>query len=147
MTTLQKTLITAVVATLAGAGIYKARQAAQLRAENQALRQEQEPLTNELGRLRAENQRLAKAATAKEDQKALTQAQMKELLKLRGQSGQAQNAVKELAKLKASPTPLNALMQAMRYQQLLAGKRHRAEIGETGRACQSCPHEGKASPD
>jgi RNA polymerase sigma factor (sigma-70 family) len=113
MTTLQKTLITAVIATLAGAGIYEARQAAQLRAENQALRQEQEPLTNELGRLRAENQRLAKAATAKEDQKALTQAQMKELLKLRGQSGQARNAVKELAKLKASPTPLNALMQAI----------------------------------
>ena len=41
MTTLQKTLVTATVAVLAGAGIYEARQAAQLREQNQSLRQHQ----------------------------------------------------------------------------------------------------------
>jgi RNA polymerase sigma factor (sigma-70 family) len=112
MTTLQKTLVTAVLAALAGAVFYEARQAAQLRAENQSL-QQQAPLTNELVRLRAENQKLTDAATRKEDQKALTQAQLNELLKLRGQAGQARSAVQELARAKASPAPLNALMQAI----------------------------------
>ena len=117
MTALQKTLVTAAVVVLAGAVIYEARQAAQLRAKNQTLQQEQGPLTNELIRLQAENQRLTNAATRKEDQKALTQAQMSELLKLRNQSGQARSAVQELAKLKASPAaqtgPMQALMQAI----------------------------------
>jgi RNA polymerase sigma factor (sigma-70 family) len=103
MTTLQKTLVTAVLAALAGAVFYEARQAAQLRAENQSLQQQ----------LRAENQKLTDAATRKEEQKALTQAQWHELLKLRGQAGQARSAVQELARAKASPAPQNALMQAI----------------------------------
>lgn len=41
MTTLQKTIITATVAPLAGAGIYEARQAAQLRDQNQTLQKQQ----------------------------------------------------------------------------------------------------------
>lgn len=39
MTTLQKTLVTATVAVLAGAGIYEVRQVSQLREQNQALQQ------------------------------------------------------------------------------------------------------------
>jgi RNA polymerase sigma factor (sigma-70 family) len=72
MTTLQKTLVTVTVAALAGAGIYEARQAAQLRDQVQALQQQQAPLaeqvqqlqnsfhdaTNLLGDLRAETSRL-----------------------------------------------------------------------------------------
>jgi hypothetical protein len=42
MTTLQKTLVTAAVAVLAGAGIYEARQASQLRKQNRALQQQLE---------------------------------------------------------------------------------------------------------
>jgi RNA polymerase sigma factor (sigma-70 family) len=41
MTTLQKTIVTATVAVLAGGGIYEARQAAQLREQNRALQQQQ----------------------------------------------------------------------------------------------------------
>jgi RNA polymerase sigma factor (sigma-70 family) len=112
MTALQKTLATAAVAVLAGAVIYEARQAAQLRAQNQTLQQQHAPLSNELVRLRTENQRLTNAAARKEDQKALTHTQMSELLKLRNQSGQARSAVQELAKLKASPAPQTGSMQA-----------------------------------
>jgi RNA polymerase sigma factor (sigma-70 family) len=116
MTALQKTLVTAAVAVLAGAVIYEARQAAQFRAENQTLQQQQGPLTNELVRLRAENQRLTNGAARKEDQKTLTQAQMSELLKLRSQAGQARNAVQELTKVKAAPAPQNGSLQSMLMQ-------------------------------
>jgi RNA polymerase sigma factor (sigma-70 family) len=44
MTTLQKTVITATIAILAGAGIYEARQASQLRDQVQTLQQQQAPL-------------------------------------------------------------------------------------------------------
>jgi RNA polymerase sigma factor (sigma-70 family) len=123
MTTLQKTLVTAVLAALAGAVFYEARQAAQLRAENQSLQQQQAPLTNELVRLRAENQK-------KEDQKALTQAQWNELLKLRGQAGQARSAVQELARAKASPAPQNALMQAIFTNSFAKGVAQAEESGK-----------------
>jgi RNA polymerase sigma factor (sigma-70 family) len=53
MTTLQKTIVTATVAVLAGAGIYEARQAAQLREQNQAFRQQQAPLTEQIQQLRS----------------------------------------------------------------------------------------------
>lgn len=86
---------------------------AQLRAQNATLQQEQAPLTNEVARLRAENQRLTNVATHKEDQQALSQTQLNELLKLRGQAGQARSAVQELAKLKASSAPPNGPMQAL----------------------------------
>jgi RNA polymerase sigma factor (sigma-70 family) len=95
MTTLQKTLVTATVAILAGAGIYEARQAAQLRDQVQTLQQQQTPLaeqiqqlqnsfadaTNRLADLLAENSRLQKLQN------------QNELLKLRGQVGvlQSQN--------------------------------------------------------
>jgi len=51
MTTLQKTLVTAAVAVLAGAGIYEARQAAQLREQNQTLQQQQALLTEQIQQL------------------------------------------------------------------------------------------------
>jgi|GEM_PF-616993 len=54
MTTLQKTLVTATVAVLAGAGIYEARQAAQLREQNQTLQQQQAPLAEQIKQLQQE---------------------------------------------------------------------------------------------
>src|ERR1017187_7865906 len=44
MTTLQKIIVTATVATLAGAGIYEAHQNAKLREQNQSLEQQQATL-------------------------------------------------------------------------------------------------------
>jgi RNA polymerase sigma factor (sigma-70 family) len=57
MTTLQKTIITAIVAVLAGAGIYEAHQVRQLREQNQSLRQQ-------LNQLPAENERLSSKSFA-----------------------------------------------------------------------------------
>ena len=51
MTMLQKTLVTATVAVLAGAGLYEARQAAQLRDQVQTLQQQQAPMAEQIARL------------------------------------------------------------------------------------------------
>ncbi len=99
MTTLQKTLVTATVAVLAGAGIYEARQASQLREQNQALQQQQASLaeqvqqlqrerddaTNRLAALQAENTQLKSGQIATE------------LLKLRSEVARLQNAANDPA--------------------------------------------------
>jgi len=112
MTTLQKTLITATLAVVAGAGIYEAHQASTLRSQVQTLQQQQTPLAEQLAKLQAENKQLSNLVAQAKDQKSLSQAQLNELLKLRGQAGQAQTAVQQLAKLKASSAQQNGTMPA-----------------------------------
>ncbi len=102
MTTLQKTLITATVAILAGAGIYEAHQAMQLREQNQTLQQQQAPLAEQLTKLQTENERLSNQVAQAKDSQALSKAQFSELLKLRGKAGVAQADSHELAKLKST---------------------------------------------
>jgi RNA polymerase sigma factor (sigma-70 family) len=51
MTTLQRTIVTVTVAVLAGAGIYEARQAAQLHNQVRTLQQHQTPLAEQIQRL------------------------------------------------------------------------------------------------
>ena len=94
MTTLQKTLVTVTVAALTGAGIYEARQAAQLRAENltlqqaqakqiQRLQSERDETTNRLADLLAENSGLK------------SNPNQTELLRLRGEVGVLQRQASE----------------------------------------------------
>jgi len=105
MTTLQKVLVTATVAVLAGTGIFEAHQAALLRDQNQALQQQQAPLTDTIAKLQAENERLSNSVAQARDQKELSQSQLNELIKLRGQAGQAQTAAQELAKARTVRQP------------------------------------------
>lgn len=66
MTTLQKTLVAATVAILAGAGIYKAHQVGQLRKQNQTLRQQQTDLIEQNTKLSMQrDQALARFESAK----------------------------------------------------------------------------------
>jgi len=102
MTTLQKTLVTATVAVLAGAGIYEAKQAHDAQKENSRLRAEQAPLADDIAKLRAENEKLSSVVAEAKNQHKLTQSQFSELLKLRGQAGQAKTAMQELAKAQAT---------------------------------------------
>ena len=87
MTTLQKTLITATLAAVAGAGIYEARQAAQLRDQNQTLQQQQAPLAEQIRQLQRAwddaTNRLAAAEAANAQLKA--DGNSAELLRLRGE--------------------------------------------------------------
>ena len=112
MTILQKTLITATLVTVAGAGIYEARQNSQLRDQVETLQQQQEPWADQMAQLQAENKRLSNAVADAKDRKALSQAQFAELLKLRGQTGQARTAMQDLAKLQKSAAQQNNAMPA-----------------------------------
>ena len=56
MTALQKTIVTATIAVLAGAGIYEARQASQLRDQVQTLQQQQAPLAEQIAQLQSERE-------------------------------------------------------------------------------------------
>jgi hypothetical protein len=112
MTTLQKTLVTATVAVLAGAGIYEARQAAQLRDQVQTLQQQQAPLVEQMDKLQ---NRFADATNRlsdllAENTKLKSGENQKELLALRGKvtllSNQAAKAAKAAAK-KASNSTVN----------------------------------------
>jgi RNA polymerase sigma factor (sigma-70 family) len=95
MTTLQKTLVTATVAVLAGAGIYEARQAAQLRDQVQTLQQQQAPLAEQVRQLQNNftdaTNRLADLFV--ENSRLKSNPNQSELLKLRGEVTRLQNEV------------------------------------------------------
>ena len=90
MTTLQKTLLTTTVAVLAGAGIYEARQAAQVRDRFQALQQQQVEQIQQLQRERDEVTSKWIAAQEANQRSNLNEA---ELLKLRGEVSQLRQVV------------------------------------------------------
>jgi RNA polymerase sigma factor (sigma-70 family) len=108
MTTLQKTIVTATIAVLAGGGIYEARQASLLCDQVQTLQQQQAPLaeqiqqlsqalidaTNRLAVLRDDNERL-KLDTA-------------ELLKLRGEIGALRNTAQGMRQVESDPIQIAA---------------------------------------
>ncbi len=94
MTILQKTLVTATVAALAGAGIYEARQAAQLRGEVQSLQQQQAPLAEQIQQMQisfadATNRLVDLLA---ENAQLKSNSSRNELLKLRGEVTQLKTA-------------------------------------------------------
>jgi hypothetical protein len=86
MTTLQIIFVTAALTGTIGAVAYEAKQAGDARAEVQTLRQQQTPLAVEAARLRAEDNQLSNLLAQAMGQKQLSQAQLNELLKLRGQT-------------------------------------------------------------
>jgi hypothetical protein len=81
MTTLQKTLITATIAIIAGAGIYEARQASQLRGENESQQQQ-------IAQLKLESESLSnRLPVVAADTKSPPDEHLNELLRLRGEVG------------------------------------------------------------
>jgi RNA polymerase sigma factor (sigma-70 family) len=97
MTTLQKTLVTATVAALAGAGIYEARQAAQLHDQVETLQQQQVPLTEQIQQLQKEfadsTNRLADLLV--ENSRLKSNSHEMEMLKLRGEVTQLKTAERQ----------------------------------------------------
>ena len=85
MTTLQKTFVTAAFVAAAGAGIFEARQAAQLREQNQTLQQSQAPLTEKIQQLQRERDDATHRLAAIAEDGAKVQSNNSELLKLRNE--------------------------------------------------------------
>jgi hypothetical protein len=117
MTILQKALITAAVAVLAGAGIYEAHQVARLREQNQALRQQQSPLAEQMQQLQRERddaaarlaELLAKTESSASDSNKL------ELLKLRGEIAELKNTADDPTEkaMKAAAAKVKLLKQLL----------------------------------
>ena len=85
MTTLQKALVTATVTVLAGAGIYEARQASQLRGQVQTLQQQQSPLAEQIQQLQRERADATNRLILLAEEMAKGKNNKNELLKLRGE--------------------------------------------------------------
>jgi RNA polymerase sigma factor (sigma-70 family) len=85
MTTLQKILVTTVVAALAGAGLYEARQAAQLRDQVQTLQQQQALLSEQLQQSQREREVATRQLAALRDDNERLNRNTSELPKLRGE--------------------------------------------------------------
>jgi len=90
MTTVQKTIVAITLATLAGAAVYEASRAAQLRKQNQTLEQQQAPLVEQIQRLqKTPNDPASSLASLREENAQLKSNQI-DLLKLRGEVGALQ---------------------------------------------------------
>ena len=133
MTTLQKTLVTATVAVLAGAGIYEARQAAQLRQQNQTLQQQQAPLAEQIQQLQRERDDATNRLAGLRDELAKGKKNPSEVLKLRGEVGAlrqekaAAASQSAVSKLTANPET----RKAMRAQQKIAMSRVYSDLAKS----------------
>jgi RNA polymerase sigma factor (sigma-70 family) len=115
MTTLQKTLITATLAIIAGAGIYEATQTSKLRGQVQMLQQQQSPLADQILQLQHERDGATNQLAALADELARLKKNPSEVLKLRGEVGvlrQEKTALRSqsaLNKITANPETRKAL--------------------------------------
>lgn len=91
MTTLQKTLVTAALAVVAGVGIYEAHQASRLREQNRSLQQQQMPQTEQVKQLQRERDEATNQLASVIDELAKANSHNLELLKLRGEVGVLRN--------------------------------------------------------
>lgn len=94
MTTLQKTVITATLAVVAGFGIYEARKASSFQDQLETIRQQQQPQTVELAGIQEREPQVA-ILNVGEDEQARMQAEHSELLRLRGEVGQLRRQAAE----------------------------------------------------
>jgi RNA polymerase sigma factor (sigma-70 family) len=93
MTTLQKTVITAVFAAAVGTGIYEARQATNIRAELQALQQQKAPLTEQTEQLQRERDDATNRLGTLTDEIERLNRNTAELLKFRREASLARESV------------------------------------------------------
>jgi len=90
MTTLQKSMLAAALATAVGFGIYEAREAAHMRRQVKTVGQDQEQqaqLSNQVAQLQYERDRATNALAALAAEQASTKKGPNEVLKLRGEVG------------------------------------------------------------
>ena len=99
MTALQKTIVTATIAVLAGVGIYEARHASQLRDEIQTVKRLTMPLETQLQQLTTERDQATNQLSdlLAENTRLKSDARTRELLKLRGEIGVLRQRVVDLS--------------------------------------------------
>ncbi len=138
MTALQKTIVTATIAVLAGVGIYEARQASQMREQVQTLQQQQAPLVEQLAKLQSERDDATNTLALLKEELAKNRPNSSELLKLRGEVGLLRKQTQESKQAQAKPNPFPAtddypadpLEQQKRMQlgKMIDGKNYSAQL-------------------
>jgi RNA polymerase sigma factor (sigma-70 family) len=117
MTALQKNLIVATIAVVAGTGIYEAHQASRLRSQNELLQKQQAPLAEQIRQLQHERDgtKLQLAALQAENEQLKSNQNTAELLKLRGETTRLRNNANDPAEsaVKASLAKVNLLKQRL----------------------------------
>ena len=98
MTTIQKVVITATLAVVAGAGIFEARQASQLREQVHTLRQQQETLTEQIRNLEKSYDDATNQLALLHDDNERLNRNTGELLKLRSEVSRLRTTAEELAR-------------------------------------------------
>ena len=111
MTTLQKTVFTTALAIAVGAGIFEAHQTSQLREQNQALQQEQAPLTEQVRQLQLAQVDATNRLALMAEELAKAKKNPNEVLKLRGEVGQLRQE-KAIAGEKSALSKLTATPEA-----------------------------------
>jgi RNA polymerase sigma factor (sigma-70 family) len=109
MTALQKTIVAATIAVFAGAGIYEARQASQLRDQVQTL-QQQTPLLEHVQKLQSERDDATSRLAALRDENERLARNSGELLRLRGEVGVLRRQADELDRLHKDNLKLQQLI-------------------------------------
>ncbi|MBC8097539.1 MAG: hypothetical protein H7Y43_17175 [Akkermansiaceae bacterium] len=116
MTTIQKTVITATIAILAGVGIYEACQATKMRDQVQTLHQQQTPLAGQIEQLnKALTDATNKLAALSADNERLNR-NTAELLKLRSEANLWRSDAKELARLQTGDPNDPAISEALSWR-------------------------------
>lgn len=113
MTTFQKTVVVATLAVAIGAGIHQAGNAIRSRGELEAVRQQQQPLKDQLGRFAREQEEMAAQLAALRAENEQLRKDRAELARLRAETSRLRGDAQELARLKAGdagdPTTLAAV--------------------------------------
>ncbi len=114
MTTLQKSLITAIVVAAVGAGIYEVQEASKLRSEIQSLREQQTLSTSDFQKLASERDNALRDLAALQADRERMSRSSAELPKLRGEVARLREVERELAQLKAEESfnPAEAEMKS-----------------------------------
>lgn len=102
MTTIQKAILLATVAVVAGAGIYEAHQTSQLRQQVQALQQQQEPLTEQIQALQRERDAATNQLVALRQENESLHREAADVLKLRNEVSQLRSRVRDAAQSKTA---------------------------------------------
>ncbi len=137
MTTLQKSIVSATVAILAGAGIYQTRQVSELQDRVRSIQQEQASLTTKAQLLEEERDRATEELALLRTKEEGLADKMAELNRLRGMAGVARRATREAERLRNalqsqepsnSVTPITgAMTHALQHQ--FEGKLSRITTG------------------
>ena len=116
MTTLQKTLVTATVAVLAGAGAYKTRQAAQLRNQVQTLRQQQAASSEQFQNLQRGRDDAVRQLAAMRDENDRLNRNPAELQRLRGEVASLRQSAQERSTIETAARSWEERMALLRQR-------------------------------